>query len=127
MYTHSNARLTHSSIKHYSAHLNNHISSPPKQLQQPTPHTPQPTTLTPHPTTHTIRQTEIPTSHLQSKCCGHKQTVLTFLQNSNMLMDLLRISQIFSVFCKPMYQQVMTNCCFMSEMKAYQSYTHISS
>jgi len=41
-------------------------------------------------------------------------------------MGLWGISQVFSVFCKTVYQQVMTNCCFMSEMKAYYLYIHMS-
>jgi hypothetical protein len=31
-------------------------------------------------------------------------------------LDLLRIGKVFSVCCKIVYQQVTTNCCFMSDI-----------
>jgi len=43
-----------------------------------------------------------------------------------MFTGLLGVSQVSSVFCKTVYQQVMTDCCFVSEMKAYYLHTHTS-
>jgi len=75
--------------------------------------------------THTIRQTQIPvlqdvcvTNTISVKMCPHKNCFSFYIRKNTTCLSggLLRISQVFSVSCKIMYQWVTINCRYMKDI-----------